>query len=267
MHPKYEDFVKLNFQMALNLVMEKARKVDLEFKDLELRKANLAELLTLIEWSEDHKHEKVRELSRLQPLFTKDFDHKHFLSILVPLERKLSKSVFDHEFLVTEKDDQTKQRNTFPVDIVLDNFRSSFNVGSALRTAECFGVQNVHLCGYTSTPEDRKTKKTSMGTDEFVSWSWNESTETVIKELKKKAYKIYAIETAEESLEISRCELDFPCAFVFGNERHGISHHILKLCDEVIHLPLYGIKNSLNVGVCIGATLMVAREKYLKLES
>ncbi len=253
--------------MALNLILERARKLDLEWENIELRSKNTDDLLTLIEWSKDHKHEEVRELFRLNPLFTKDFDHKHFLSILVPLERKLSKSVFDHEFLVIEKDDQSKSRDTFPVDIVLDNFRSSFNVGSALRTSECFGVQNVHLCGYTSTPEDKKTKKTSMGTDDFINWSWNESTEKVIRELKKNSYTIYAIETAAESIEINECELDFPCAFVFGNERHGISHHILKLCDEVIHLPLYGIKNSLNVGVCIGATLMVARNKYFHLES
>ena len=263
MTPKYEDYIKLNFQMALNLVMEKARKLDIEWNNIDLRSANTKVLLTLIDWSQDHKHEEVRELFRLKPLFTRDFDHKHFLSILVPLERKLSKSVFDHEFLVTEKDDPSKSRDTFPVDIVLDNFRSSFNVGSALRTSECFGVQNVHLCGYTSTPEDKKTKKTSMGTDDFINWSWNESTEKVIKELKKKSYKIYAVETAEASLEIGKCDLDFPSAFVFGNERHGISHHILKLCDEIIHLPLYGIKNSLNVGVCIGATLMVAHENTL----
>ena len=114
--------------MALNLVLERARKLDLEWENIELRSKNTEDLLTLIEWSKDHKHEEVREIYRLKSLFTGDFDHKHFLSILVPLERKLSKSVFDHEFLVTEKDDQSKSRDTFPVDIVLDNFRSSFNV-------------------------------------------------------------------------------------------------------------------------------------------
>ena len=267
MKARYEEFVKLNFQMALNLVMKQAREVDQQWENLELRSANLRNLLTLIEWSKDHKHDEVKDLYKLKPLFTHDFDHKHYLTILVPLERKLSKSVFDHEFLVTEKDNTSRSRNVFPVDIILDNFRSAFNVGSALRTSECFGVQNVHLCGYTSTPDDAKTKKTSMGTDDFINWQWNASTEETIKNLKQKSYKIYAVETAKESLSLNDSRLDFPCAFVFGNERHGISHHVLKLCDEVVHIPLHGVKNSLNVGVCIGATLMVARQQHSKLES
>ena len=86
------------------------------------RSANLRNLLTLIEWSKDHKHDEVKDLYKLKPLFTHDFDHKHYLTILVPLERKLSKSVFDHEFLVTEKDNTSRSRNVFPVDIILDNF-------------------------------------------------------------------------------------------------------------------------------------------------
>ena len=107
------------------------------------------------------------------------------------MERKLSKSVFDHEFLVTEKDDRSKSRDTFPVDIVLDNFRSSFNVGSALEHLNVC-VQNVHLCGYTSTPEDKKLKKQVWEQMTLLNWSWNESTEKVIKkELKKKSYKIW----------------------------------------------------------------------------
>ena len=87
-----------------------------------------------------------------------------------------------------------------------------------------------------------------MGTDEYVPWQWHESTEEAIKLLKEKSYTIYGIETSKNSKEISKVELSYPCAFVFGNERHGISHHILTLCDQILHLPLYGIKNSLNVG-------------------
>ena len=52
--------------MALNLVMEKARKLDTEWDNIELRSANTKDLLTLINWSQDHKHEEVRELFRLK---------------------------------------------------------------------------------------------------------------------------------------------------------------------------------------------------------
>ena len=36
MKARYEEFVKLNFQMALNLVMKQAREVDQQWENLEL---------------------------------------------------------------------------------------------------------------------------------------------------------------------------------------------------------------------------------------
>jgi tRNA G18 (ribose-2'-O)-methylase SpoU len=35
-----------------------------------------------------------------------------------------------------------------------DNLRSAFNVGAIFRTAECFGVRKIFLCGYTATPDE-----------------------------------------------------------------------------------------------------------------
>ena len=98
MKARYEEFVKLNFQMALNLVMKQAREVDQQWENLELRSANLRNLLTLIEWSKDHKHDEVKDLYKLKPLFTHDFDHKHYLTILVPLRESSLKASLTTNF-------------------------------------------------------------------------------------------------------------------------------------------------------------------------
>ena len=44
-------------------------------------------------------------------------------------------------------------------------------------------------------------------------------------------------------------------ALVVGNEVRGISPKILKYCDEVVHIPMYGKKESLNVSVAAGIAL------------
>ena len=46
-----------------------------------------------------------------------------------------------------------------PLTLVLDHLRSSFNVGSIFRTAECLGLSRVVLCGYTATPDEPQAQQ------------------------------------------------------------------------------------------------------------
>jgi 23S rRNA (guanosine2251-2'-O)-methyltransferase len=39
---------------------------------------------------------------------------------------------------------------------------------------------------------------------------------------------------------------------VFGNEALGVSREVLETCDELVEIPLYGFKNSLNVATSVG---------------
>ena len=74
--------------------------------------------------------------------------------------------------------------------VILNNIRSSENVGSIFRTADAFGVKKIYLCGYTPTPLDRfnrkntKLTKASLGAEEFVVWEKCENLEEVVIRLK-----------------------------------------------------------------------------------
>ena len=56
-------------------------------------------------------------------------------------------------------------------------------------------------------------------------------------------------------------DIDFsqPVALAFGNERLGLSHDFLALCDGAFHIPLYGLTESLNVSVAVAISLHHAR--------
>lgn len=153
--------------------------------------------------------------------------------------------------------------------VILNNIRSSENVGSIFRTADAAGVSKIMLCGYTPAPTDRFGRenkgltKASLGAEKFVEWEKVESLPEAIKLLKNysSAWKIVAIEQDKKAIdykEIKTSKLlasSSKLALVFGNEVDGLSKEDLKLCDMVVEIPMRGKKESLNVAVCAGIVL------------
>jgi tRNA G18 (ribose-2'-O)-methylase SpoU len=74
--------------------------------------------------------------------------------------------------------------------VILNNIRSSENVGSIFRTADAVGVKKIILCGYTPAPTDRFGRenkgltKASLGAEKFVKWEHTESLKETIKKLR-----------------------------------------------------------------------------------
>jgi tRNA G18 (ribose-2'-O)-methylase SpoU len=175
---------------------------------------------------------------------------------LMKLERHGQMDLHDAQFLVsTEDTDEIKREVPYRIHLVLDNLRSSFNVGSIFRTAESLGVQTIHLCGYTATPENSKTAKSALGTDDWVEWKYWEGTFDCIEHLKNEGFSLYGLETAKEAVSLSELAPSGPCALVFGNERFGLCDTVLEQMDEVVQIELHGKKNSLNVGSCAAISI------------
>jgi 23S rRNA (guanosine2251-2'-O)-methyltransferase len=176
---------------------------------------------------------------------------KHLVNFIVPFERLLQKSVQDDDFLVEENDKAVKDSETIPLVMVLHNIRSAFNVGSALRTAECLAIEKVYLCGYTPTPAQDKVARTALGTESLMEWEEQPAVLELLAKLKADGYHLIALETAEKSVDLYKEFPRRPTALVVGNERFGLDQDILKAVDEIRRIPLRGQKNSLNVSVSL----------------
>ncbi|MCO5193708.1 MAG: RNA methyltransferase [Anaerolineae bacterium] len=136
---------------------------------------------------------------------------------------------------------------------VLDNLRSVLNVGSIFRSADGAGIEHLHLCGTTATPDHPKFAKTALGAETNVSWSYHRNGVDLIETLQANEYTIWALEATQSSQSLFTTLLpDTPLALVVGNERAGIDPDILALCHRVLHLPMCGVKESLNVAVAFG---------------
>lgn len=137
--------------------------------------------------------------------------------------------------------------------IVLVSLRSLFNVGSIFRTADALGAEHIYLGGFTGTPLQPKVAKTALGAEKRVPWKKVASMSALIRDLKAEGFRIVGAEKNETSLDIREWKPSGKTALLLGNEERGLSPRILAQCDEVVHLPMAGMKESLNVSVAAGA--------------
>lgn len=171
------------------------------------------------------------------------------LNILILfLDRLLEQSPMESDFLITQQDRSTKSETLFPLIVVLENIRSAFNVGTILRTADCLNLKEIHFVGYTPTSDHPQVMKTSLGAQDSVVWHHFDTLSDSIAVLKSHQVMTVALETAKNSLSLREFQWSQPTALILGNERFGLNESSLEQCDQVITIPTYGIKNSLNVG-------------------
>ncbi len=158
--------------------------------------------------------------------------------------------------------------------IVLNNIRSSENVGSILRSADAFCIHEVYLVGLTPAPIDRfgrdnnKVLKASLGAEKTVNWQKTANLKDLLEKLRKEGFYIVAIEQTDRSFDFR--EFDFvskgKVALVFGEEVKGLSTEEVGLCDSSVEIPIGGSlvrnrsqsykgKESLNVAVAAGIIL------------
>lgn len=150
--------------------------------------------------------------------------------------------------------EEFRQAKKLPVILVLDNIRSMNNVGSVFRSADAFLLEEIYLCGFTPVPPHREIQKTALGATETVAWKYFASTQEAVRELKESAYRVFAIEQAENSISLNdfKIEKSEKIALVFGNEVDGVQQEVINSCDGVIEIDQSGTKHSLNIAVSAG---------------
>jgi tRNA G18 (ribose-2'-O)-methylase SpoU len=178
--------------------------------------------------------------------------HREILNICIPLFSDQFYNEKDFHFLPDHKieirkNDSDHNKIQFPIVLILHELRSAFNVGSIIRTAECFGIEKLYFTSYTPLPDHPKVILTSMNSSLKINWEKKEDLFQLIKDLKNEDYDIFALETADPSVKINHYPFQKKCAVILGNEALGIDQSILNQVDTILEIPLYGWKNSLNV--------------------
>ena len=152
--------------------------------------------------------------------------------------------------------EEFKSANKTPITIVLDNVRSALNVGSVFRTSDAFLIENIILCGITATPPNKEIRKAALGASDSVNWEFEKNTVDAVTNLKNNGYHIMGIEQADKSSKLNDFTLpNKPIAIIMGNEVKGVSQEVLDICDDVMEIPQFGTKHSLNIAVTTGIVI------------
>ena len=153
--------------------------------------------------------------------------------------------------------------------VMLDNIRSSYNVGAVFRTADAAGVTKIYLLGSTPSPIDRfgreeaKIAKTSLGATRTVSWEhigvpddWSTAAGVaLLKRLQAEGHTVVAVEQGETSVPFQELPRYEQVVYIFGAEVEGVQTELMEVADVITELPMKGTKESLNVSVTAGIVL------------
>lgn len=164
--------------------------------------------------------------------------------------------------------EEANSSDRFPINVIVDNVRSIYNVGSIFRTCDSSLINQISLCGLTPHPPREEISKTALDAEKTVPWKYFKNTTDAVIEAKKNGITVLALELTDNKRSYTSIrKSEFPLAIVVGNELTGISDEVLNLCDGAIEIPMFGVKHSLNVSVSIGIVLFEALRTYFNFFS
>lgn len=149
--------------------------------------------------------------------------------------------------------------------VIAHNIRSIYNVGSVFRNADAFGVDKIFLTGYTGTPDHPKMHKVALGAEHAIPWEKRHSVGWLLKKLRKD-YPGIQVVALENNINykitaLAKFKPKFPLALLLGEETKGHTKRLLDHVDQIIEIPMQGVKESLNVSVAAGIALFEIDKK------
>ena len=168
---------------------------------------------------------------------------------------KIQQPIREASLIILERDQPPTERLDWPCEIVvvLDHVRSPFNVGAVIRTMECVGLDRVVSIGYTPRLDSRQVQRSAMGCDAVMRVEYADDGVAAVTRLKQEGFRIFVLETIIPStsvFELSPLVQREPrMALIIGNEEMGVDEAIIALADHRLHIPTFGVKNSLNVSI------------------
>lgn len=161
----------------------------------------------------------------------------------------------EFNFSSVEEIISTSKQKQFPLILLLDSIQDPQNVGAILRSAECFGVDGVLLTTHQSSPITETVEKTSAGAINHLKIAKVTNLVQEIKFLKDNGFWIIGSTLSDTSQDYTTIDYKMPVALIMGNEEKGIRDLVAKNCDFLVHIPMKGKIQSLNVSVAAGILL------------
>jgi tRNA (guanosine-2'-O-)-methyltransferase len=147
------------------------------------------------------------------------------------------------------------------ISLLLESVSQPFNLGSIIRTAAAFGVEQVWLCGEVADPMHPSARKTSLGTARFLSFRHASSPAEAAAEIRSAGLRLVAVELADGAVPLHEADVGGDVCLAVGHEDRGCSGALLAAADQVAYIPQVGRVGSLNVAAAAAIALAEARRR------
>lgn len=142
--------------------------------------------------------------------------------------------------------------------VVLEDLYQTQNASAVVRTAECFGIQNIHVI--ENTHAFLANKDVVRGAANWVTVNHYNRTEMntpeALQKLRQEGYRIVVATPHEHDVDLEDFDLEKgKAAIVFGCERPGLTEWAKKEADEFMKIPMTGFTESLNVSVAVSVVV------------
>lgn len=142
--------------------------------------------------------------------------------------------------------------------VVLEDMYQTHNASAAVRTADCFGIQNVHVIENKNTfnfnPDVVRGASNWVTVKRYNDTEMN--TPQALQQLRKEGYRIVVATPHDHDVNLEDFDLEKgKAAIVFGCERPGLTEFAKREADEFMKIPMVGFTESLNVSVSVAVTL------------
>ena len=149
-----------------------------------------------------------------------------------------------------------------PLLLILDGITDPHNLGACLRVADGAGAHAVIAPKDRAVGLNATAAKVASGAAETMPYITVTNLARTMRELKER--DVLLIGTSDDA-EKSLYQADFsgPAALVMGSEGEGMRRLTRETCDILVHVPMFGSVESLNVSVASGICLYEARRQRL----
>lgn len=142
-----------------------------------------------------------------------------------------------------------RTRDVIPV---LERLSDPHNTAAVLRSADAFGIQEVHVIDEAA--RFVASTRVAKGTERWLDIVRESDTVACVKHLQGRGYRVYYAAMDGELVPDDLASIP-KIALVFGNEHAGVSASIREHADGGYRIPMRGFVESLNVSVAAAITL------------
>lgn len=140
---------------------------------------------------------------------------------------------------------------------VLEDIYQTQNASAVLRSADCFGIQTVHVIENNNifhvNPNVVQGASNWLTVNRYNTSEFN--TISALRKLKADGYRIVAASPHKDGVDLENFDLNKgKAAFVFGTERPGLTKQAMQEADEFMKIPMVGFTDSLNISVSAAVT-------------